>query len=362
MKTSATNRRIHVLLAAIGSEKLNPRPDFQRRLVWTNDDKVSFLKTVLRGLPFPEIYICAGSLNPDTGEATEYLVDGQQRVTTLYQYFKGLEGLRLGKELRPYAQLSTEEKEAFLEYEVVVRDLGKHDLKEIREIFELINSANYALNTIEIKNARYAGAFKQFCEKVAERPEFKEWKIFTLNEVRRMQDLRYCLVLIATLLSTYSNRDDDIEEYLVAYNDTFPEADRVKEEVGAVFSFLRDLNLPTGSRGYRKTDLFSLIVEIHRALYKRRVSLEAAVVANNLGVFFGEVDKAAAGGDVSNFASMYYRSTVRAAIDRGNRVRRGEILQGVLDPAYAPQLKFATSEAPSGFHQEELDLQEGDYE
>ena len=245
---------------------------------------------------------------------------------------------------------------------MVVRDLGKHDLKEIREIFELINSANYALNTVEIKNARYAGAFKQACERVAERPEFKEWKTFTLNEVRRMQDLRYCLVLVATLLSTYSNRDDDIEEYLDAYNDAFPEAEKVSGEIAKIFSFLRDVNLPLGSRGYRKTDLFSLIVEIHRALYKRKVSLNPEAVADGLGEFFEDVDKAAAGEDASTFAAMYYRSTVRAAIDRANRVRRGEILQSVLDPAYAPQLKFAASEALPDPKQETLDLQEGDYE
>lgn len=125
---------------------------------------------------------------------------------------------------------------------------------------------------------------------------------------------------------------------------------------------LRDVNLPPGSRGYRETDLFSLIVEIHRALYKRRVALNPAGVAAGLEQFFQEVDKAAAGGDVSTFASMYYRSTVRAAIDRANRVRRGQILQSILDPPYAPQLKFATSESLTDPKQEALDLQEGDYE
>lgn len=361
MKTSATNRKIHVLLTALAEKKLNPRPDFQRRLVWTNDDKTSFINTVLRGLPFPEIYVCAGTLDPETAAATEFLVDGQQRITTLAQYFRADPSLRLGR-LRPYAQLTKEEKEAFLEYEVVVRDLGKHDLAQIREIFELINSANYALNSIEIRNARYSGAFKKFCEGVAERPEFKDWKIFRLNDVRRMQDLRYCLVIVATLLSTYFNRDEDIDEYLERYNDGFPDEDRLRSEIDTTFQFLRSLQLPAESRAFRKTDFFSLFVEVHRALFKRRVALQPPEVSARLLAFFREVDSAAAAARAPEDAVVYYRSTVRAAIDRGNRVRRGELLQGLLDSSYEPQLRFSWMEDRTDVDASPVaEVEEGEY-
>lgn len=361
MKTSATNRRVHQLLTAIGEKRLNPRPDFQRRLVWTNDDKVNFLKTVLRELPFPEIYVCAGTLNADTGAATEYLVDGQQRITTLHQYFKADPTLRLGKSLLPYSALTTPEKEKFLEYEVVVRDLGKHDIAEIREIFELINSANYALNSIEIKNARYAGAYKRFCEQVADRQEFKDWKIFKLNDVRRMQDLRYCLVLVATIMSTYLNRDEGIEEYLDRYNSEFPEEARLASEIDASFSFLKDLNFPQKSRAFRKTDLFSLIVEVHRAIFKRAAQLNVLDAASRLLRFFDEVDAAAVSKSRNDFALMYYRSTVRAAIDRVNRYRRGEILQNILDPTYEPKLRFVEVTDDEGNELPLDPVEEGDY-
>src|ERR1039457_4032453 len=85
--TTATNKKLRILLTDIRDGKLIPRPEFQRRLVWTNKDKVKFLETVLEGYPFPEIYIAAGSIDPETGEGTEMLVDGQQRITTLFQYF-----------------------------------------------------------------------------------------------------------------------------------------------------------------------------------------------------------------------------------------------------------------------------------
>lgn len=367
MKTSATNRRLHLLLTAISEKKLNPRPDFQRRLVWSSEDKISFIKTVLRGLPFPEIYVCAGTLDPDTGESTEFLVDGQQRITTLYQYFKGAPTLRLG-DLPPYASLSTEKKTEFLEYDVVLRDLGKHPLSEIREIFELINSANYALNSVEIKNARYAGAFKKFAEETAIRPELKRWRLFSAGDVKRMQDLRYCLVLLSTMLSTYFNRDEDIEEYLSRYNDAFPEEEKLRAELTGTLSFIDDLGLPERSRAFRKTDFFNLVVEVHRAIYRRGLSLEAIATAERLVKFYSEVDAIASTIRMpENDARplIYYRTTLRAAIDKSNRYRRGEIIQSILDPSYEPKIKFTVFD--DDLSQEELALEfetdeEGQYD
>jgi len=298
-------------------------------------------------------------LDAETGEATEYLVDGQQRVTTLHQYFKAHPSLRLG-DLPSYANLQREQKEAFLEYEVVVRDLGKQPLEQIKKIFELINSANYALNSIEVKNARYAGEFKRFCEKLADREEFKDWRIFKRTDIRRMQDLRYCLVLAATMLSTYFNRDDEIDQYLAQYNDEFPQAQTLGPEIDQCFEFVKAMSLPLTSRAFRKTDLFSLLVEVHRALFKRNIPLNPRAAADRLLAFFQDVDGAALGDIASDEASMYYKTTVRAAIDRGNRRRRGEIIQSMLDPSYLPMLQFSVPHSDASI-QGELDIEEGDY-
>src|SRR6266566_444714 len=131
MRTTATNRKLRLLLTGIKNKTLIPRPEFQRRLVWSNKNKIAFLQTVLEEYPFPEIYIAAGEVNAETGEGVEMLVDGQQRVDTLYQYFIGSTELRLGKVIPAYNQLAQEKKIAFLEYDVVIRDLGKMSIDEI---------------------------------------------------------------------------------------------------------------------------------------------------------------------------------------------------------------------------------------
>lgn len=125
MKTTATNRKVRELLTQLREGKLVPRPEFQRRLVWSNKDKSEFLDTVLNSYPFPEIYVAAGEVDVDSGEAKEMLVDGQQRITTLFQYFTGAPDLKLSKAVKPYVELEKPQKEAFLQYDVVVRDMAK---------------------------------------------------------------------------------------------------------------------------------------------------------------------------------------------------------------------------------------------
>src|ERR1700678_4061355 len=135
MKTSAENRRVRALLSGIQSGELAPRPDFQRKLVWSNKDKVAFLDTVLRGYPFPEIYIAVGEVNLETAAGTEMLVDGQQRITTLHQYFTGSAALILPPDIPAYRNLDPADQTKFMNYEVAVRNLGIVETEEIREVF-----------------------------------------------------------------------------------------------------------------------------------------------------------------------------------------------------------------------------------
>jgi uncharacterized protein with ParB-like and HNH nuclease domain len=95
MKTAATNRKIRDVIQAVREGKLLPRAEFQRRLVWSRADKNHFIDTILRNYPFPEIYFADGDVDLNTGEGTQMLVDGLQRVSTIIQYFEGDPGLKL---------------------------------------------------------------------------------------------------------------------------------------------------------------------------------------------------------------------------------------------------------------------------
>lgn len=329
MKTSATNRKIRVLLTAIRDEALVPQPEFQRRLVWANKHKRAFLNTVLEGLPFPEIYIASGTVDPVTGEGKELLVDGQQRVTTLNQYFLGSPDLVLG-DVTPYARLPQPEQLAFLEYEVVVRDLGSIPLDSIREIFSRINSTRYALNAMELHNARYDGEFKKFGEAIAADDFFEAHRVFTSSEARRMNDVLFALILVVTVVSSYFNRDDELEDYLARHNERFGKSAAVRGRLRKAFKFI-DAAAIESPRAWQKADLLTLIVEVDRALNKNELKLDPVAAGQRLDSFYNRVDRAAAGVTrVRRDAIAYYNAASRSNTDRGRRITRGEIVYSVI--------------------------------
>ena len=126
---------------------------------------------------------------------------------------------------------------------MVVRDLGKISIEEIKRVFQRINATSYLLNALEIQNARYNGEFKQFGESVAANPFFEKHRTFSASEIRRMEDVRFALVYIVTIMSTYFNRDNELESYLITYNDEFDEKDDVGREINNVLNFVESMRI-----------------------------------------------------------------------------------------------------------------------
>ncbi|MCY4402479.1 MAG: DUF262 domain-containing protein [Candidatus Poribacteria bacterium] len=343
MKTTVTNRPIRELLTAIQYGTLELQPPFQRNLVWTNKHKSKFIQTVLDGYPFPEIYIAAGEVNPVTGAAKEMLVDGQQRLTTLYQYFKTLPDLKLLKEVTTYSELSHEEKINFLEYEVVVRYLGKIDDEKMIEIFARINSVNYALNAMEIHNARYDGEIKQFAEELADHSFFQNHYVFNTTEEQRMSDIRFMLSVIITVMSTYFTLDKEFEDYLDRYNDEFKEKRKLETEFEDVFQFIDACGIHENSRAWKKSDLFTLLVEIHRSLFKSEKKLKSAEVGKRLQRFYDLVDIAARTDEeigTENFRLQeYYKAALQGTNSRTSRINRGKIIKDVINDNFEFDLR-----------------------
>jgi hypothetical protein len=178
------------------------------------------LDTILRNYPFPEIYLADGEVDLQTGEGTQLLVDGLQRVSTIIQYFEGDSELKLTT-VPAYRDLDEQQKKAFLQYDVAVRDLGSIGQSEVIDVFQRLNATKYSLLDIEANNAVYAGALKKYAERIAADSFFENHEVFNAQDLKRMGDLRYALTIIITLMSGYFNRDDGFGDLLERYNDDF---------------------------------------------------------------------------------------------------------------------------------------------
>jgi Protein of unknown function DUF262 len=326
--------RISELIRDVENGTLVLRPIFQRRLVWTNTVKDRFLETVRLGLPFPEIFVATGEIDTTTMRRKNWLVDGQQRISTLRQYVQGSKDLVL-KIVKPYSELTEHEKKQFLDYEVAVRDLGMVTEQQIKDIFSRINSTDYALKAMERMNALYNGAYIQFCEELSTNSFFQKHNVFSMADWRRMRDLDFCVILVTTLLSTYYNRDEKNREFLNRYNDEFVDSDRVQAEIAKVFDFVEGCSFAEKSRVWKKTDLFTLLVEIHSALVVKGLAIETDLVGKRLEQFYSRVDElyATKPGTAELEAQKpgsevfrYLKAATKATNDKYARADRGEII------------------------------------
>ncbi|TQJ89996.1 DUF262 domain-containing protein [Streptomyces sp. SLBN-31] len=334
MKTTATNKKIRQLLTEISDGSLILQPEFQRRLVWTHKHKQEFIRTVLEGLPFPEIFLCDGDVNLKTGQGNQQVVDGQQRLTTLHQYFTASMDLVLGS-LAPYEDLEDDSKLAFLNYDVVVRDLGELTNAEVRDVFTRMNSTNYGLNAMEVNNARFDGALKRTAQEVSEWTFFDDHRVFNAVDIRRMNDIRWCLTLIITLASGYFSRDVEHEAYLEQYNDEFPESDDVKTKLEAVADLIENLGIVSTSRMWQKNDLFTLMVELSNLDPKK--CNDAAGLGESLATFYAEVDGISEGAEPTVFkdeAEQYRVDVISGTNERARRIRRGDIIRDISAPYF----------------------------
>lgn len=324
INTTATNKKVREIVTMVRSGALIPRPDFQRRLVWTSKDKDLFIDTILRGFPFPEIYWANGDVDTETGAGTQLLVDGLQRVSTLVEYFSGDPAFSPNLS-KPYKMLSDQDKTKFLEYSVVVRDLGSIQGDEIVEVFRRLNSTQYTLKDMEINNAVYNGALKRFCEEIAEDEFFEEHRIFTSNDRRRMGDVSFCLTLIGTMMVGYFNRDTEHENLLSSFNETFPDEEFYRDKILEVFRFIDECGFRYESRIWKKADLLTAFIEINNYMHSSPDPLEPFAVLESLSEFYERVDM-----NDGEVPSIYYKAALQASNDRSNRLRRAIIVNGVL--------------------------------
>ncbi len=329
MKAVPTSKKIREIITDVRDNRLIPRPPFQRRKVWSTKDKAYFLDTVLKGYPFPEIYFANGPVDVDSGEGATLLVDGQQRVMTLFEYFTGASDLKLDADTPPYQDLSKDQKSAFLEYDVAVRNLGSLSDQEIIDVFRRINITSYNLNDMEINNALYSGALKTFVAMLAESDFFAEHRVFRPSQLKRMGDLKYTLTIVITMLQGYFNRDELFEEYLRRYNDEFPAESAIQERVERIFEAIESLGFAPKSRAWQQGDLFTLIIELDKLINLKGLELNAQTAYEALNEFYGELESGVAS-KLTQSQLEYERASIQAGNDRGNRVRRGQAILSVL--------------------------------
>ncbi len=315
-------KTISDLIGKIQREELVLQPEFQRSFVWTAEHMENFIKTILDGYPFPEIYISQRGIDLETLSTQNVVVDGQQRLTTILRYIEGTHNFE--KTIPKFSELSDSEKKDFLNYDVTIRDLKDVSPEVIIEIFKRINSTKFTLNAIEINNAIYDGAFIHCAKSIIKEFEKIEFKvpIFSESEITRMADLHFILLIMTTIEEGgYFPADKEVEKYIANYNDEYPNYDTMLKKIVNVILSINNSNLPVDSIWYRKSNYFTLVCEL---LWSNK---EISAIEHELFDFENEVLQNKGGDKASNDFAKYYANMYVGTNSRSARVTRSEILR-----------------------------------
>ncbi|RYE38996.1 MAG: DUF262 domain-containing protein [Hyphomicrobiales bacterium] len=273
-------------------------PFFQRKLVWREAHKVDFIKTILLGYPFPEIFVSRGTLDVATMKSTSCIVDGQQRMNTIKEFLDG--GLVVDG--NSYPDLEKDQKESFLRYEVAIidLDLAQEDPK-IVEIFKRLNRTFYALSSIEKMSSEFgssefmlvakmlAGELREEDDEFNVTPDlhkrnpnvskdFVAWAnqqdieaireflvetpLFSKYEVSRQVHLMYTLNLMATLMVGLYARNEQVLPQLNLYAEGLPVRDVLIGRLNKAAKRFKQIKLPQNGPWYGKSNSFSLLVAL----------------------------------------------------------------------------------------------------
>lgn len=287
IKPSVTSPTVAQVYQDIKAGALILQPDFQRKFVWTSDHQEDFIDTLLKGLPFPEIYVCEGDIDIKNLKTTNHVIDGQQRLTTINKYIDGDHEKPLSR-VPKYESLNDTEKRQFLAYQIIVRDIGKVDDDVVREIFRRINLTKFKLEDIEIHNAVYDGYFITTAKNILDNIALADYGVFKESEFTRMADLHFMLLVMSTIENKgYFAQDREVEKKVVEFNDAYPNKDHITALLIKTFAIIKDLNLPLDSIWFRKSNFFTLVVElawnpdkILGDLKQRLDALEVQIVSN----------------------------------------------------------------------------------
>lgn len=191
------------------------QPDFQRRdRVWPEPRKSKLIESILMGLPLPVFYFA------EKPSGDWIIVDGLQRITTIYDFMRGefsLKGLEVLSELngKSFSGLERAEQRKIREYSLTAHliDMATDKDNIIVELFHRINTYGVKLSGQEIRSALNQGTSVKFLRYLASTPEFKS---VTQGKIKpdRQKDMELCLSALSFMLRGYKIFDNDYSQYL----------------------------------------------------------------------------------------------------------------------------------------------------
>jgi hypothetical protein len=336
--------------------RLELRPPFQRKPVWTDKQRSFLIESVLMDIPIPEVYVQV--TQTDDGSEQYGVVDGQQRLRTILQFvgierdkdqeededhnlfaLEKLPETSLYKD-KTFADVTGEARKRFFQYEICVRNLYTEDRRIVEDVFKRLNKFTLPLKPQELRNATYHGAFAKLSELLADDEYWAVNRIISPAAIRRMADIEMMSDLLIGLIHGPQGGSakiiDQYYEQYEQYEDEFPEQTRIKRRFGRVLATIQGLFPEIAeTRWGNRADFYSLFVVLGTLLQHYKLSTKSEnPLAAKLLEFAGEVDERLEQptAKTSGESKEYARAIEKGSNDKARRADRQEALVAVILP------------------------------
>ena len=231
MKVSSGNKPVQTLTNKIKREKIVLKHRLQRREgVWSKSAKSLLVDSLLRG------YI-VNPVHTIVENDVQYVIDGVQRLSTLYDYVndkfplsKDLESVEIdgtsyditGKK---FSKLDEPVKDELLSSQIQVYEITEYTDKDVREMFSRLNSGK-PLNVIQKMTPSMSDKLSDVIFDITSHPFFE--KVLTPAQLKSSVDQSVALEI---LMLCEQNKDYDFgsfskkdkEKFILYYNDNVNE-------------------------------------------------------------------------------------------------------------------------------------------
>jgi uncharacterized protein DUF262 len=193
IKVNTAPAIVSLIIKRIDEKEIDLAPEFQRRArVWDIGRKSRLIESLLLRIPLPVFYVAADAKDRWA------VVDGLQRLTTIFDFMKGafeLRGLEYLTQLTDltFFDLPRAFQRRIEETSLVVHMIQDGTPEEVMiNIFKRINTGGVSLTGQEIRNALNKGPVRDFLRDLASSGEFKAATADSVSDDR--MDAQECVL------------------------------------------------------------------------------------------------------------------------------------------------------------------------
>lgn len=256
------------------ANRLELRPDFQRRGVWSAPARIMLMDTILRGIPMPKIFL-ASTIRDDS--TYRVVIDGQQRLTAILDFLQ--DGFALDKPYtgeekgKRFSELDQETQERFLSYKIDFNEAINPSDEEAREVYARVNKYTVPLMKQELRRADFPGNFLKVSEDLAINKYFDTVRIFTPANRRRYGDAEYVSELLAAMIDGIQDKKTSLDNFYIRFakwdksnkQKILNRFSGVLKELGFIFDDSLDISK---TRFRQKADFYTLFLLIDEFVSK----------------------------------------------------------------------------------------------